>query len=613
MHKLLLTKILDRAKLGRDFLSPKFSTWNEMRNQLSVYIPLDDVETRLKEKDSRHPVHVVVPEMFGILDTMLTFLSSVFWRHPLFKYFGVEEEDAVKALMLQELVSMQSFSRHTQVPLALKTLWRDALVFGIGIASPTFTRVYGKTRTMEKYIDNNGLLNNNSNTTSYKKGVVFEGNKLEIIDPYMYLPDPSVSVETPNMGEFTGWVAEYSRFALLRTEYQSKSKYLFNAKYLNDIDSRTSQYGRRMNTQNNYLDNIGINGVTDLYDSNSIDVVHMYVDLIPEEWEISNKTTPERWLFSVAADQIIIQMEPIKLAHDEVPVCVTAPETDGHGRIPISRLEVTWGLQEHANFLHNSRIENVVRSINSMFLVDPSIVNIYDFEDPEGGLFVRLLENAWGTGKIRDAVQQLEVRDITANNIMDTHNVIQTMRSVVGALDPMQGISRKSGDRVTATEFSRTFTSGTSRFVQLAKTIYYQAHVPIAWQFAHNLIQYMSKGWSIEAVQGILELDNTYDKDQKILVLPEDIQIDFDLVAYDLDTPGSDDPESWMRLYDIATRDPNLQGAINFREVFVHIAKMLGAKDIKNFMNVVNNTQVQSMPNEEVANEVQKGNMVPIT
>jgi len=56
---------------------------------------------------------------------------------------------------------------------------------------------------------------------------------------------------------------------------------------------------------------------------------------------------------------------------------------------------------------------------------------------------------------------------------------------------------------------------------------------------------------------------------------------------------------------------PELQREYDTFRVFTFIASQLGAKNVEDFRRNVNRIQPQSMPDEEVAREAEKGNLVP--
>ena len=129
--------------------------------------------------------------------------------------------------------------------------------------------------------------------------------------------------------------------------------------------------------------------------TNPVDVINLYVTLIPKEWNLGDGEYPEKWFFRLAADDVIITCQKANYYHGMYPVAVASPEYDGYSITPIGRLEVLYGLQGVLDWLFNSHVANVRKAINDMLIVDPYLVNINDLKDPEPGKLIRLRRPAW--------------------------------------------------------------------------------------------------------------------------------------------------------------------------------------------------------------------------
>ena len=93
----------------------------------------------------------------------------------------------------------------------------------------------------------------------------------------------------------------------------------------------------------------------------------------------------------------------------------------------------------------------------------------------------------------------------------------------------------------------------------------------------------------------------------KIKVSPFDILCDYDMMVRDGSIPGGNFSEAWIQLFDTIGRNPILADKIDTFRVFLHIARNMGAKNVHEFEKV----QSTVVPNEQVMNQVQKGNLVP--
>jgi hypothetical protein len=444
-------------------------------------------------------------------------------------------------------------------------------------------------------------------------GLLFEGNALENIDPYMLLPDPSVSSVDHQKGEFIGWVQRTNYSRLVELESQP-DKELFNVKYLSlnkekrsilalDQSSREDRYGGSSDIHK---------AANNIY--HPVDVIHMYVNLIPREWKLSDKTFPEKWYFQLAQDDIIIHASPADHAHGQYSLAMCSPEFDGYETTPIGRLEVLHGLQHVLNFLFNSHISNVKKAINDMIVVDPYLININDLKDPGPGKLIRLRRPAWGKG-VKDAVQQLQITDITRLNISDAAFITQWMDRISGSDQSLSGTQRQGGpERLTSTEFDSTHSSAISRLQHLAQVIGFQAMQDIGTQFAYNTQEYMSQETYIKIIGRYAEeLKAQFPSAQRSLkVSPYDIAVETDLIVRDGSVPGGAFIGEWIDLFKTIAPDQELRQQFDIVKMFMFIAHQSGAKNIEDFRRVASNVQVQQMSDQKVQDQVDAGNLIPV-
>jgi hypothetical protein len=74
LHTKIVTKIYQRARESSMEMQKRFKTWKKIDRNLTAYIPLDDAEKLVKERDDRRPVSIVVPYSYATLETLLTYM-----------------------------------------------------------------------------------------------------------------------------------------------------------------------------------------------------------------------------------------------------------------------------------------------------------------------------------------------------------------------------------------------------------------------------------------------------------------------------------------------------------------------------------------------------------
>lgn len=612
LHKKLRDKIWNRARSSRSEISKRFDTWREIDKTMTAYIPLKDKEKKLKRKDPNKPVSIVFPYSYAVLESLLTYLTNAYFQDPIFKYEGVDNNDLLGAMLLEQVIKMHCIKN--KVPLAIHTVLRDALCYGVGIAIPEWVRHYGRRPIRSTISTSSELGTSTTGQIVNVQTLLFEGNALTNIEPYMWLPDPTVSSTQIQKGEFNGWIERDNYMNMLSEESQPDSQ-LFNVKYLQhckekrstlalDQSDREKHFGRSSNASS----------TTKARDvTNPVDRIKMYINLIPKEWKLGDGEYPEKWYFELAADDVIVSCYRAEHNHGMYPMGVASPEFDGYSITPISRMEIMHGMQTTLNFLFNSHIENMRKSINDMFVVDPFLVNMEDLKDPEPGKLIRLQAPAWGRG-VDKVVQQLQVNDVTRANIADGSYITQQMDRISGADQSMQGLLRQSGpERLTSAEFEGTRGSAMSRLQRLAMIVSTQFMQDIATMFAVHTQQYMSKDTFVKLAGNNAESLKKYLGDtERAKVSLDDIIVDYDIIPHDGSVPGGGFSNVWVDLFKTISSSEALMQEFDTVKIFSFIAHEMGAKNVEQFKRNVNNIQAQTMPDEQIQNEVQKGNLVGV-
>jgi hypothetical protein len=441
--------------------------------------------------------------------------------------------------------------------------------------------------------------------------ILYAGNAIDNIDPYMWLPDPSVSSVNIQDGEFNGWVDRDSYINLL-TEESVPGSEMFNVKYLKSKGDKRSTLAL---DQSNRNERHGGDG--ELHRSMSetvtpVDVIKMYINLIPKDWELGPSEIPEKWYFELASDDIVIACRRADHNHGMYPVSVMSPEFDGYSITPIGRMEILYGLQGVLDFLFNSHIENVRKAINDMIVVDPYLVNINDLKDPKPGKIIRTRRPAWGRG-VDKVVQQLGIQDITRLNIADSSYITQWMDRISGADQSMQGALRQGGpERLTKSEFQGTRGAAVSRLQRLAMVVGMQFMQDIGTMFAVHTQQYLDEQTAVRITGSRTEQLKQMFGSNSARVSPYDLAVNYDLIVRDGSIPGGNFSDAWIEMFKTISTSPELMQQFDVTKIFMYIASQLGAKNVEDFRRNLGQIQQQTMPDQQVQDELQAGNIVPI-
>lgn len=610
LHDKIRDEILARAQLSREAMQPRYPAWQKLDESLTAYIDLTESEEDLKLKDPNRPVSIVLPVSYATLEILLTYLTAAFLEEPIFRYAGRSDEDEIGAMLLELIISLQT--QKSKVGVHLHTIFRDMFVYGFGAGTPVWTQTQGFKRVKKPRGFFSSMLNQfvaTGDVSERREVVTYEGNELQAIDPYHFLPDPYTPLHEIQKAEFVGWIRRTNANALIKREKYDRST--FNAQYLKHIDGR-SQLGIDESYRDRY--NMARGDSISSAALHPVDVIYMYIELIPREMEVDGKRLgdvnyPEKWLFAVAGDSVVISAEPTDFDHNLYPVGIGVCDYDGHSIAPVSRLEMTYGMQHLVNFMINSHVANVRKAINDMFVVDPSLVNIKDMTSPKPGKLIRLRKKVWGRG-VKDIVQQLGVTDVTRGHMTDIGIITDFFNKITGAVDPLTGqMQAKAGERRTAEEYRGTRGAALSRLERAAKITSLQLMQDLGLLFASQTQQYMSADAYVKAVGEHEErLLEEYGR-SSIAVSPFDIMIDYDLRIHDGTLPNDGDPGLWQVMFQTIAGSEVLMQNFDMVRIFKHWARLAGAKNLSDFVSKGAGVTTV-MADEEVEKSKQAGNMI---
>jgi len=617
LHKDLVDKIKRRAQDSHTLMRDRYPQWRQTDRVLQAYVP----PSRRHRSDDRSPEEessaersakynrIVMPYSFANLETMLTYMMTAFLQDPILKYEGVGPDDQLGAMKMQLLIKLHS--RRSNMGLALHTMFRDAFSYGIGVVAPKWDRQYGRNMKVKRSgfnILNEVFVLENESRYKGSREVIYEGNALDNVDPYRFLPDPNTAIHEVQNMEYVGWYDRTNLMQILRRERDSKMH--FNGKYVRHIDGLSS-----------YLFEDGPNnrprGNKDnrsAQTNNPVDETYMYIDLVPKDWNLGDGEHPEKWMFSLAGDQVITSAQPLQHIHGDYPVAVAAPDYDGYGTAPVSRMELISDLQTVVDFLYTSHIQNVRKTVNNQLIVDPTKINIHDVMNPEPGKVIRTRRASWNDDPVNSGIKQLDVRDVTSQNISDASFLDNLMQQATGASDSLQGRVPTRTSRISASEIQGARSSGGSRMEKVAHIISMQVMSPIGRQFASNAQQYMSEAHWVKAVGDYAnKLREDYGiepENNRIQVRPTDLVVDYDLLVNDGTIPGNQDAEVMTQLYQTLAQNPKVAQNFSMVRIFKHIFRQLGVKNVDQF-EIQEGQSPEVVPDDEVQEQIRQGNLVP--
>jgi hypothetical protein len=238
-----------------------------------------------------------------------------------------------------------------------------------------------------------------------------------------------------------------------------------------------------------------------------------------------------------------------------------------------------------------------------MIIYDPSLISTKDISEPGPGKLVRTRRPAWGKG-VDGAIKQLKAEDITGGNIADSSFLSSILDTVAGSVDPLKGIAGQRTTRISASEARGIQTGALSRMERIARMISVQQMRDLGYLIASQTQQFAEEETWVYALGTWPRV--VADKRKMVNVRPADLYVEYDVVEKDGSVPNSHSADAWVQVLQAVVEHPVLLQQFDLGKVFKHVARMLGAKNVDDFV------RVETRGDEEVARDVERGNLVPL-
>ncbi len=626
LHKYIVREVLERTRQGINAFKPHCKDFQRMDWVLTSYMPADEADAAITEKDWRKPVNVVVPMTFASLEMYQTYFTSVFLTGPIHSYRGLGDADSILSAMKHEmLVDRQAHWFH--YGLRHNVFWRDSMAYGRGAMALDWE--HQKTQApfdqelgpivfdFVKDILPDGVKEGDVLRLMREK-TLFEGTKLRNLDPYRTYWDPNVAPNDIQDGTFVGWVYTTDSEQLLKREFEPESG-LFNCKYAHLVAAQghgsSAYYNDDFETgRNTRTKTENLSTTVNPENKRRADVVTHMAEIIPSEWGLGDEDYPVKWLFSIMGDRLLIQCEPLALMHGMFPVVVNAPNTDGYSVYPVSHLMTTYGMQLAIDWFNKSHTDNVRKAINDMIIFDPGAIEEEDIRNPAPGKLIRLTRSHMNRGVNLDAyIKQLQVSDVTSRHPEQVQNLIDLMRQANGTVDIIQGDLSKLPERPTAAGINAATSGALSRLQRLALIVSEQAMDPLGYMLAYNNIQYLDEDMVVPLIgrheERLRRIYPDLDTNGGLTVSKWDLDANFSVVPYDGAKTQPADLAALDTLLTNLLQVPENQAELAKRYpialVFQQWLRKHGANDIAEM-----EIQTETLPDQQVAQEAQAGNLV---
>ena len=610
-HTDLREALRERIKHADHAADKKETKFADSEDQFMAYIKETDADAlRRSKKKAGEPqyVNIEIPYSYAVLMSWHTYISSVFLsRAPIMQYMGRHGETEQQIQALEAIIDYQTLVGGHLVPYYIWLL--DAGKYGVGIVGNYWDEEYIQvSEIIEQPVSYLGIplsgKTKKVKQTRRQKG--YHGNKIFNVRPQDFIFDSRVSLMNFQDGEFCGryfdlgWNnvvkrEDYGQYYNIDALKSKKMKNRSSTSQQRDTGSSRLELPDAVTNENSELRQ-------DMFSPDFINGVELTVELIPKDWGIGNSTYPEKWVFTLAEDEVIIESQPYDSLHGKFPYGVLEYEMEGYGLQKRSMLEMLDPLQDTMSWLVNTHFYNVRQVLNGQFIADPSRVTIKDFKTEGAGRIIRLKPTAYGQD-IRTMFSQLQTTDVTQSHLKDAQVIGELIQRVSGVTDNIMGAVNPGG-RKSATEIRSSNAFGGSRLKTQAEYFSAMGFSPLSQMMVQNTQQKYDGEQKFKIAGDLLQ---TGQGEQFLNVNPDMITGAYDFVPVDGTMPVDRfaQVQMWTNLMTQMRSMPEVGTQYDFGQIFAWVAQLGGLKNINRF-------KIGILPPGVAASEAGKGNLIPI-
>lgn len=604
-HDWVLEQITRRLKGSETEMKKFHPRWKVSERKFQAYMSLPKYEQVLRDMNDSGkpptPAIIVFPYKYAVISTIVTYLARVFCgRKPVFQ-LGITSPESANNVRKVETV-LQYHADYQQLVAKLFQYFLDGELYGLQAMRVIWAEDWANRTTWQKPGRAMQTMGGRKLVQVRARKRIYQGNENTNCDPFMFLPDPSVPMTyCPRQGEFLFMREFLSKVKLAALEANDEVMWTDNVEPMT-MGRDTMWYDL---SNRNLLAGGAPNAGSQARSTRSLANIFMFdqgsVNIIPEDWGLHSDGDPEgpqKFLFGVLNKKQIIQADPLDNDHNSHPFVVGEPYTSGYAFGSPSIADYLGPIQDIMSWFLDSHIFNVRASLQNMFIVDPSRIEMADLKKPGPGKIIRLKPTAIGQD-VRSALTQLQVADVTRGHMADLQ-VFQRIGDTVSAVsDNVRGI-QPAGGRKSATESRITTEAAASRLSSHAMHISSQSISELMRYMTLNLQQYQDEELYLKILGS----------DAQGLIGPQGLQGNFVYPTHDgvLPLDKMANLEMWKEIFLGVQSDPQLRQSYSLPKIFEFLAEMGGAVNITSFKLVTNPDAVPNMaPMSELPPPEDKG------
>jgi hypothetical protein len=478
------------VSLSRNVMKTFYAQWDRNDRVYRGERNVDEADVKALKRDE--PAKVYVPLTHAQVQTFVSFLVMMLTQRYYFYELsgtGVEDEKPAK---LGQAVLQRDLEYNKFQGILLPQFGTDVAVKGLGIFKTDWVRETSPTQTTvpdPKWQPDPAMpqVTAAPMVTRYVDKTKYLGNRITCVSPYRWFPDTRLPITRYRDGEFCADENEYSKGQLEKLQREGNCAGIEYIPKIQDIAFTDRRF--------NVMDRQGGNGIDPGIPGLSAKDADRYALVT----EVELRCNPARTFISkgvainpdldaevvvliwIANDQRIIRIEDSGYDHNEFLYDAAQFFNDQSRVVNFGIAELLGPMQDIMDWLLNSRVTNVRKTVYNQAVVDPRYIDMNDIKDRNP--IVRTKATPDGLS-IDSYYKQIVTQDVTTGHLTDMSVIKSFSETATGLTETLQG-EAVSGRR-SAREMGNVISSASSRAILPIKGLWQGALLPLGRKMLSN-------------------------------------------------------------------------------------------------------------------------------
>ncbi|MEM2857289.1 MAG: hypothetical protein QW416_09330 [Candidatus Nitrosocaldaceae archaeon] len=611
-HAEILGKIVKILRASYNMKSQRSSAWSKARKFLYPDVTQND----------RDSGKVAIPIIYWIVDNFRNKIVNLFLsKFPPIQLEPVGPEDVLASVANEIVLSYQLNRQSNSFSTMLYNVVYNLLVYGMGVMSVEWIDDIRKMNYWRE--ENIKVLDADGNPVTItqvmrtsKEHTYYRGNVFTSVNPLNFILDPYTPMLKRNEVIIGGEVKLHS-LVRLRELYGNKEN-IINLHKVREIQEGVEYIKEKLQ----------MSKITNIWEENDIYFLEtvfadrevlgkvvledIYIKIIPSSWKLYDEDQPEIWHFIVANRAHIILAEPMFYAHNQIPYVASNWTGNIDEIIGWGVVDFLMDLQRVLDWLYNTRIDNINRAIQGLYIIDPMIIDDKELREGKAVKYLYLKQGARiYANPVDRGFQYVPIPDVTTTHLAEVGNLFNMMKQLSGlnelllgllptkrmtgkeylgassaALDFMRGVVIKIGDNILK-PLVEMAVANNQQYITVEDAVkilgsYHEKLLSLSKQYS-NLIRFVQANQGAEGAKMLIQ-QATPDI-WFLRVNPEDLAGSFDFRYADVLSPyeRQNQVSSLMNLLQLVAPTPYIAN-LNVLNIIRYIMDSLGVKNIDDFI-----------------------------